>query len=282
VRNDVFPLPHPNGLAFHDLGFSAGHRVIYAFVHSRIDDPPTMVEIRENSSKMQGESHSQTDRRVRELYSHFDLAPMSVNGRHVYELRGMWKEPRSARKAISNRVRAYVFRHQRCAQCGQSVADDGVALQVDHKWPLHLGGSDEVENLQALCISCNHGKKDFYEDFNGFRSEIIRASEYQEPHKRIGELLKAFAAHGRATPGILIEMVASAIQYQDDWQKRTRELRELGWEISVRKHKESGRVNSSYILTNWTEWPEGKISAAIKTAEANRKARKANSPEAAS
>jgi 5-methylcytosine-specific restriction endonuclease McrA len=275
MNSDLLPLPHPDSQEFLNLGYGVEHRVIYAFVYGLRQLPPTMVEIRQNSAAVQGASHSQTDRRVRELYAHFDLAPMSVDGRHVYELRGMWAEARPVRKAISGKTRAIVFRHQRCAQCGQTVADDGVTLQVDHKWPLHLGGSDEIENLQALCIPCNHGKKDFYEDFNGFRGEIIQASEYLEPHKRIGELMKAFTAHGKSTPGILIEMVASAQQYQDDWQKRARELRALDWKFTIGRHKENGRVHSTYTLDKWQPWPDGKISAAVKRAETVKKAEKA-------
>jgi 5-methylcytosine-specific restriction endonuclease McrA len=276
MNNDLVPLPHPNSDEFLELGYGIGHRVIYGFVYSRRKNPPTMVEIRENSRALHGETHSQTDRRVRELYSHFDLSPMTVRKRQVYELRGMWAEARPVRKKISGRVRAEVFRHGRCAQCGHTVEHDGVVLQVDHKWPLHLGGTDDIENLQALCIACNHGKKDFYEDFNGFREEIMRASGFQEPHKRIGELLKAFAEHDRAAPGILIEMVASAHQYQDDWQKRTRELRLLGWEYVIRKHKTSGRVQSEYMLTEWQPWPDGRAAAAIRALEATRAAQKAH------
>lgn len=42
-----------------------------------------------------------------------------------------------------------------CSKCGSS--DD---LSVDHIQPLSKGGSDELENLQILCLSCNISKGD--------------------------------------------------------------------------------------------------------------------------
>ena len=56
-------------------------------------------------------------------------------------------------------------------------------------------------------------------------------------HVRIGELLKL--NFEKAVPSKLIEFVAN----QDDWKKRTRELRYLGWEFDARCAKgANGRV----------------------------------------
>lgn len=41
-----------------------------------------------------------------------------------------------------------------CASCG------GTATEADHKWPKKWGGTDDFENLQALCRSCNASKGD--------------------------------------------------------------------------------------------------------------------------
>lgn len=38
----------------------------------------------------------------------------------------------------------------RCRICGTTER-----LSVDHVVPLHLGGTNEFENLQTLCLSCN-------------------------------------------------------------------------------------------------------------------------------
>ena len=48
-----------------------------------------------------------------------------------------------------------------------------------------------------------------------------------------------------------------SVANQDDWKKRTRELRYLGWKIeATRQKQENGRVRSFYLLTEFTEWPE--------------------------
>lgn len=47
---------------------------------------------------------------------------------------------------------AYLSAHPLCVQCGAPATD------VDHILPRRQGGSDEKENLQALCHGC-HAKK---------------------------------------------------------------------------------------------------------------------------
>jgi hypothetical protein len=73
---------------------------------------------------------------------------------------------------------------------------------------------------------------------------------HRSVHVRIGELLKA--SRGRPVSSELIAIVAN----QEDWQKRTRELRYLGWHIDVTKSTiPSGRVRSSYTVKRFTDWP---------------------------
>jgi hypothetical protein len=61
------------------------------------------------------------------------------------------------RKTISLRKRFFVFKRDRyrCRICGRS----GIELEVDHKVPVAQGGSDALDNLQALCFECNRGKR---------------------------------------------------------------------------------------------------------------------------
>ena len=50
-----------------------------------------------------------------------------------------------------------------------------------------------------------------------------------------------------------LEFVAN----QDDWKKRVRELRYLGWKIkSSRKKQAGGRVKSFYRLIESKPWPD--------------------------
>jgi hypothetical protein len=63
---------------------------------------------------------------------------------------------RPRRTSMSFRVRFLVFQRDlyRCRICKSS----GVKLEVDHILPVSLGGSNDMDNLQALCVPCNRGK----------------------------------------------------------------------------------------------------------------------------
>ena len=64
-------------------------------------------------------------------------------------LRG-YTDVSSIRKSLGKQVRSKVLANACCVACG-SVDD----LHVDHKVPVSRGGTSELENLQALCASCN-------------------------------------------------------------------------------------------------------------------------------
>lgn len=59
------------------------------------------------------------------------------------------------RRGIGSSVRLKVYAQDgyRCLSCGTS--DD---LTVDHIYPVSLGGTNELSNLQTLCLSCNISK----------------------------------------------------------------------------------------------------------------------------
>lgn len=48
----------------------------------------------------------------------------------------------------------------RCLACGRKVK-----LTVDHIMPLIRGGTDDIDNIQPLCITCNSRKKTEYIDY---------------------------------------------------------------------------------------------------------------------
>ena len=133
--------------------------------------------------------------------------------------------------------------------CGRTVKEDGITLVVDHKIPQDWGGTNDEENLWAVCEDCNHGKKNYFSSQD--QSLMKKVMGHPSVHVRIGELLKL--NFEKAVPSKLIEFVAN----QDDWKKRTRELRYLGWEFDARCAKgANGRVTSSYTLHKFLEWPE--------------------------
>jgi hypothetical protein len=68
---------------------------------------------------------------------------------------------RSGRATLSVRKRFFVLKRDlyRCRLCKAT----GVPLEVDHIVPAARGGSDALDNLQALCFPCNRGKRDSIE-----------------------------------------------------------------------------------------------------------------------
>lgn len=260
-------LPEPNSEELKDLVHSSASREIYAVLFESRDEPLSISEIRSAMGLMAGEQEH-LNRRMRDLYKTFDIERTRRGTETLYRLVGMLDVQLNT-EAISNRVRAWVLRDKRCVQCGRTPEDDEVRLHVDHKIPQTWGGTNDPENLQALCSDCNEGKKNLYASYDQYADKLKLAANYDEVHKRIGELLKAF--EGNPVPSDLVEVVAKSRQYQDDWQKRMRELRELGWEYSFTKKKEGDRVRSYYLLEHFEPWPEGNIRAEIRKQELRKK-----------
>lgn len=262
----------PDSTELKNLGFSIKEREIYGLLYDWRGTPLTMREIREVFNVPQGEQEH-LNRRMRELYREFDIVRKRKGREMTYELKARLDQPKS-RGNISKKLRAYVLRNQRCEQCGKTPREHRVVLHVDHKIPKAWGGTDDPDNLQALCAECNEGKRHYYATFNRYSAEIKQAVAHDEPHRRIGELLMAF--RGAPVRSDLIERVASAKQYQDDWQKRLRELRLLGWKIKASRRKEGGRVVAYYELVHSEPWPPGNIGQAIRRLEgAKRRSKKA-------
>lgn len=269
-------LPSPDSEELRQLVKNRVSRAIYAVLYEHRDTYLTIHEIRELLGPDIG-VQQHLDRRLRDLDPHFEISRARRHGTLGYALRRRLPVKRVPEAGISKSLRAWVLRHQRCAQCGRTPTDDGVRLHVDHKIPLRWGGTNDPENLQALCSECNEGKRHYYATYDEYSDQIKRAINFDEPHRRIGELLKAF--DGAPVPGALLERVACARQYQEDWQKRLRELRTIGWKISVHRKKEGGRVRTYYALEHAEPWPEGRIRAAIREAELARKAEKRHGSE---
>ena len=81
-----------------------------------------------------------------------------------------------------------VFRRDgyRCQMCGARKSD-GVQLTIDHIIPLAAGGSNDIDNLQTLCKSCNENKADLI-----FKSGIdvdieIKENDLKNLNKNIKE-----------------------------------------------------------------------------------------------
>lgn len=216
---------------------------------------PEGLDINEIKELLQsGADQMQLDRRVRDIRKHYALTGAHVGKRYVYKLGGRRDAPAAA--AISGRLRAEVLNlaKGRCQMCGQTVTDDGVKLQVDHKIPQAWGGLTLLENLWALCAICNNGKRDHFTSYDP--AEMAELLGFASVHQRIAHLLKMHI--GAPVESNVIEFVANATERQEDWHKRLRELRYpvIGLQIrSGRYRTPQGFTRSTYTLLNWRELP---------------------------
>jgi diadenosine tetraphosphate (Ap4A) HIT family hydrolase len=93
---------------------------------------------------------------------------------HFIETRGSsaWEHRKKSSGYVSGTIRYNVLKRAKfhCELCGISAQEK--ALEVDHILPRNNGGTDDEENLQCLCYSCNAMKRD--RDDTDFR--LIRES----------------------------------------------------------------------------------------------------------
>lgn len=196
------------------------------------------------------DEQAQLERRRRDLYVNHEIVKKQVGRDTIYVYKGPRPESKSVR-SVNSRVRAAVLRNAKgsCQMCGRTVADDHIKLVVDHKIPLDWGGSNDEDNLWALCEECNSGKKAHFASQD--QATMRAVMKHDSVHVRIGELLKLNI--DKPVPGKLIEFVAN----REDWSKRTRELRYLGWKIAVATQRQpNGKVESFYTLRSFSAWPE--------------------------
>jgi hypothetical protein len=205
----------------------------------------SITEIRKRLA-LSGEEQQHLDRRIRDLDEEHEINRVRSEGSILYVYVGQRAVPR-IRGPIPKRVRGEVLLNANgaCAMCGRTIAKDGIKLEVDHIVPVEWGGTSDSWNLQALCSEDNAAKKAY---FSGFDPQLMkRVYAYPKIHQRIGQLL--IALHPKHVESSLLGAVAG----QEDWHKRLRELRAIGWKISVRKtHHVNGRVTSAYKAEAWT------------------------------
>lgn len=221
-------------------------------------------QIRQELAKegLRPEDQTHLDRRKRDLKKWYVITTVQgtvvVDGKirkvTLYKYGGRRKNT-TDEGDINIRVRAEVLHaaHGKCQMCGKTVAEDEIKLVVDHKKPRAWGGSNDRENLWAICVQCNSGKKAYFNSLNVTDEFMKKVMAHGSVHVRIGETLKAVGV-GKRTPPEILEVVAG----QDDWHKRLRELRYpvIGWEIDTVGYKNSdGRKKVDYVLRSYKPWP---------------------------
>lgn len=211
----------------------------------------TIQEIRAQLGNIEGQQH--LDKRVRELRYYHDVP--YEGGKYVYKGERA-AGPIADSGNISSKLRAQVLElaHGRCQMCGRTVAEDHVKLQIDHKIPRNWGGETVIDNLWAICNLCNSGKRDFFASFN--EDEMKEIMTKDSVYERIAETLKMYQPD--PVPSWLLQFVANSDDFQEDWQKRLRELRYpvIGMEIkTTMKKNEHGKKEAAYQLEKWVPLP---------------------------
>ena len=196
------------------------------------------------------------NRRVRDLRKYWHMPGHFEGNRFVYVLKGRKTDFETDSGVISGKLRAQVLNlaKGRCQMCGKTVTEDGIKLQIDHKVPQTWGGLTVLENLWAICMPCNNGKRDHFASYDADEMEALLAIE--SVHLRIAQFLRMHM--GEPVDSNVIEFVANATERQEDWQKRLRELRYpvIGLDIeSGRYRTPEGFTRSTYKLLNWREFP---------------------------
>jgi hypothetical protein len=254
MNEELLDLPSPDGPELNGAVSNRVGRRIYRELYEAGEGGLNIGQLKERIPEFAGQMHF--DRRLRDLDKPFVLRRKRRNGAVAYWLAGRRPKALEAGR-VSKTLRAEIFFRDgsRCQMCGASPErDPDVQLHVDHKIPLRWGGPNSAENLWALCSDCNTGKQAFFASADEHSDRIRAAINQPEVHRRLGELLRAFGP-GVDVPSYLLGIVASALQYQEDWQRRIRELRDLGWDYEVKKQKEGRRVVAYYRLTKDGGWP---------------------------
>ncbi len=266
-------LPEPLSDNLLSLVAGARQRAVYGLLYRRRTNPPTEDELRFFVENVAGDDVDDIEEVLRPLEATFDIA-RTADIPTRFELRG-WARTASlsAKRTVSLRLRAEVLASQRCAQCGRTPSEDGVRLSPVQKVPINWGGEPDRDNLEPLCEECSIGRQQYFAKWDGVADKIQRAVSFDDPRQRIGELLAAFRPEWVRAD--LIEAVACAKDYQDDWQRRVRDLRFLGWDYEQRNWKldTGGRTWSHYRLTKSAPWPEN-IPAAIQSEALRRRQRR--------
>ncbi len=201
-----------------------------------------------------GEFQQEMNRRVRELYPHYEIERRRRGRDTVYVLTGEKAATPPDSPDVGQTQRARILHRDkgRCQMCGKTIEEDGIKLHIDHKIPREWGGETVDENLWALCAECNLGKKNYFASFDP--EDMREVLRHRSVHRRIAMLLRL--RHGEWVDSDLIQFVAGFHGFQSDWPKRTRELRYLGLEIESQRVKRGKRSVSQYRLTKWVELPE--------------------------
>ena len=106
---------------------------------------------------------------LRRIFSIFPNQRLKHSDRHNFIKKKLGRNPtedelsiglaKTRKRRLTNEESLEIEKRQngRCRLCGIILANESNP-QVDHIFPISLGGEDSVENFQLLCGRCNQGK----------------------------------------------------------------------------------------------------------------------------
>src|ERR1700733_7897375 len=129
------PLPEPESEQLAVLLGDGTARLVYGLLYRRRSNPPTAAEIGFFLDTAASVGMS-TDRVLRSLRVHFDIASVVRDGDERYQLHGRASnQPMTGRPVLSLRRRAQALALGFCAQCGRSPAKHGGGPEADRRVP---------------------------------------------------------------------------------------------------------------------------------------------------
>jgi hypothetical protein len=157
---------------------------IRAFLEQNVGEIVTSRQISEVSGII---AHA---RRVRELRDDFGMRISTHRDRSdlkpgEYCLETLEARAVEARSAIPRKLRNQVLDRDgyTCQKCGLGAGDVDpynsgrrVKLQIDHILPSAQGGNTEIDNLRALCSTCNEGQQNIQPASETAKNILARTS----------------------------------------------------------------------------------------------------------
>ena len=139
-----FPLDINRGLRNLILAFIALYPLLDSLFSIAEGEPPRLPEMLKKFKKWYRSDGKKYVQKLDSDYESSDLTDLPELDSYSFVRAGRWWSVLARDK-------------WKCCSCGRS-AKDGITLHVDHIMPRSFGGTDELKNLQTLCLKCNIGK----------------------------------------------------------------------------------------------------------------------------
>jgi diadenosine tetraphosphate (Ap4A) HIT family hydrolase len=136
-----------------------------------------VIEPVRDARRVVGYKLAASDLSEHEIAALVELCQQRLSAYIVQRGDGIWGHRGLSDGYVPGSVRYEVLKRakHRCELCG--AHEDQAALHVDHIVPRAKGGSDELSNFQALCVTCNTNKRD--RDDTDFR-EVLASYDTRE------------------------------------------------------------------------------------------------------